>query len=294
MATGLLLFNEVIDDKHLGLWLKSALESKEANAAVDRVKSEMIRTYIQTWKFIYSIYHGKCLARSLANLYGGAGDIDPPTCFVSNSPLCAVCTHSDDICQWSVDIRSFLLVLLKTVKQICDTGLQKVTKILLISVLLQSNENYVRSFDALQDMLDESNTCWGSGLYVNAIRVSKPSWHKVIYVAVHLGYLDVTFDFRPYESHFEVHRKYLLSASGEDFLRSPFTVMSVDPQSNVVDIILGVLQNAPFRKSYQNRGNQLLIKPRVMAALENTWIEGSIEKLKFLGLGLDVQDDICL
>ena len=77
MATGLFLFNEVIDDKRLGLWLKSALESKEANAAVDRVKSEMIRIYIQTWKFIYSIYHGKCLAQSLANLYGGAGDIDP-------------------------------------------------------------------------------------------------------------------------------------------------------------------------------------------------------------------------
>ena len=212
----------------------------------------MICTYIQTWKFIYSIYHGKCLARSLASLYGGVGDIDPPTCFVSNSPLYAVCTHSDDICQWSVDIRPFLLVLLKTVKQICDTGLQKVIKTLLISVLLQSNENYVRSFDALQDMLDESNTCWGSGLYVNDIRVSKPSWHKVIYVAVHLGYLDVSFDFRPYESHFEVHRKYLLSASGEDFLCSPFTVMSVDPQSNVVDIILGVSQNAPFRKSHQN------------------------------------------
>ena len=148
-GTWFITFNEVIDDKHLGLWLKSALESKEANAAVDRVKSEIIRTYIQTWKFIYSIYHGKFLARSLANLYGGAGDIDPPTCFVSNSPLCAVCTHSDDICQWSVDIRSFLLVLLKTVKQICDTGLQKVTKTLLVSVLLQSNENYVRSFDAL-------------------------------------------------------------------------------------------------------------------------------------------------
>ena len=57
VATGLLLFNEVIDDKRLGLWLKSALESKEANAAVDRVKSEMIRTYIQTWKFINFILY---------------------------------------------------------------------------------------------------------------------------------------------------------------------------------------------------------------------------------------------
>ena len=64
--------------------------------------------------------------------------------------------------------------------------------------------------------------------------------YKVMYIAVHLGYLGVSFEFRPFESHFEVHHKYLLSASGEDFLQNPFTVMSVDPQSNVVDIILGL------------------------------------------------------
>lgn len=50
---------------------------KETNASVDKVKSEMIHMYVQTCRFIYSMYHGKCLARSLANLYGGAGDVDP-------------------------------------------------------------------------------------------------------------------------------------------------------------------------------------------------------------------------
>ena len=77
VAKGLLLFNEVVDDKRLGLWLKSALESKEANASADRVKSEMIHAYVQTWRFIYSLYHGKRLARSLANLYGEASEVDP-------------------------------------------------------------------------------------------------------------------------------------------------------------------------------------------------------------------------
>ena len=52
---------------------------------------------------------------------------------------------------------------------------------------------------------DDSDTCRGSGLYVNDVRVSKPSWHKVMYVTVHLGYLDVSFEFRPFESHFEIH-----------------------------------------------------------------------------------------
>ena len=48
VAKGLLLFNEVVDDKRLGLWLKSALESKEANASADRVKSE--RFFIHMFK----------------------------------------------------------------------------------------------------------------------------------------------------------------------------------------------------------------------------------------------------
>jgi len=64
----------------------------------------------------------------------------------------------------------------------------------------------VRNFDELHDLLDaDGDTCWGSGLYISDVRVSKPSWHKVIYVAVHVGFLDMTFGFYPYESHYEVY-----------------------------------------------------------------------------------------
>jgi len=289
-ASGLLLFNEVQDDKRLGLWLKSAL--KESNANVDEAKSELICTYVKAWRFIYSIYHGKCLARSLANLYGGAGDTDPPTCFVSNSPLCAVCSKIDEICQWSIDIQPFMAILLKMVQQVRDAGMQRITKTLMISILLQCNEKYVKSFDLLQDLVDDCNTCWGSGVYVNDMRVSKPSWHKVIYVAVHLGLLDMTFDFRPYENHYEVHRKYFLSPKGENFLQNPFAIMSLDPQSNVVDVMLHVVERKPFSRCHQNRGKQL--KPRLIAALEGCLMEGTIDRLKFLGLGEGELDDMCL
>ena len=121
----------------------------------------------------------------MAIFYKGAGDADPPTCFVSNGPLCAVCKHSEDICQWSVDIEPFLVVLLKAVQQICNAGMQNVSKSLLIFVLLQSNEQYVGKFEMLQDVIEADDSCCGSGLYVNDLRVSKQTWHKVIYVAVH-------------------------------------------------------------------------------------------------------------
>ena len=293
-AVGLLLFNEIQDDKRLGVWLKSALEKlKEGeNEQYQQKKSEAIDNYVTAWKFIYSIYDGKCLSRSLAVLYGGAGDTDPPTCFISNSPLCTVCAQIDQICQWSIDIQPFLSTLLNAMQQLHAAGLPGINKTLLISVLLQCNETYVRSFDILCDLLDSDNdTCWGSGLYVNDARVSKSSWHKVIYVAVYLGYINVTFDFRPYENHHEVHRKYLLATAGEAFLDNPTSVMSVDPQSNVVDILLGEVQGKKYSKCHQNRGKQL--KPRLIAALEGCAIEGTVDAIKFLGLGPEVNSDTC-
>ena len=71
-------FYECTDDKRLGLWLKTALDA----------------TYVKTWRFIYSVYHGKCLSWALSHFYAGANDADPPTCFVGNNPLCSVCEHT--------------------------------------------------------------------------------------------------------------------------------------------------------------------------------------------------------
>ena len=129
IAKGVMYFNEVIDDKRLGLWLQSALKSKDKDIGteIDKKRSEMIHAYIQVWKFIYSVYDGKCLSKELSVLYGGAGD-DLPTCFVANSPLFSVCSHSEEICQWNVDIEPFLIVLLSAFKQMHDLGLQNVTK----------------------------------------------------------------------------------------------------------------------------------------------------------------------
>ena len=71
IAQGLLLFNEYIDDKRLGQWLKSALDSTVEDTAVEAVKSCILGTYSQAWRFIYSIYDGKCLSQALAFLWWG-------------------------------------------------------------------------------------------------------------------------------------------------------------------------------------------------------------------------------
>ena len=55
------------------------------------------------------------------------------------------------ICQWSIDIQAFLVVLLKTVKQVLNAGLCNATKTLLLFILLKANEQYVRKCDLLHN-----------------------------------------------------------------------------------------------------------------------------------------------
>ena len=68
--------------------------------------------------------------------------------------------------------------------------------------------------------------------------MSQPAWHKVLYGAVHLCFLDLLFIFRPFDSHYEVHWRYVIATLGENFLTNPYTVMSVDPHSSVTDALL--------------------------------------------------------
>ena len=75
----------------------------------------MIRNYVEAWRFIYIVYHGKCLSWALSFFYGGAGDTEPPTCFVSNSPLCMICKASDMLCEECCDIKDYLCTLLSAV-----------------------------------------------------------------------------------------------------------------------------------------------------------------------------------
>ena len=278
-ANGILLFNEYIDDKRLGLWLKSALDCQESDHLIQQDKADVLLTYEKSWRFIYSLYHGKCLSWALSHFYGGADDNDPPTCFTANAPLCAVCRVSDAICQESCDIQDYLLLLFQTIKTLSNAGFLGVTKTLLIAVLLQINERYVCSFAEMVDLLDNNNSCWGCGIMVKGLKMSQSMRHKILYVAVHLGFLDLSFAFRPFDSHYEVHRRYVLSKSGESFISTPHSVVSVSPNSNIAEIILGVTHSKPMKKAVQNRGVQL--KPRITAVLNSSWINGTVESLGF-------------
>ena len=149
-ANGILVFNECMDDKRLGLWLKSALDCHTQNRSMELCKDDVLSTYEKSWRFIYSLFHGKCLFWESSHFYGGVDDSDHPTCFTANAPLCAVCRLSDAVCngQGTCDIQDYLLLLFLTMKTLDSVGFQGVTKTLLIAVLLQTNERYVRSFTA--------------------------------------------------------------------------------------------------------------------------------------------------
>ena len=51
------------------------------------------------------------------------------------------------------------------------------------------------------NLLDNSDSCWGCGVMGKGIiKMSQSLWHKILYVAVHLGFLDLSFTFQPFDS----------------------------------------------------------------------------------------------
>ena len=178
------------------------------------------------------------------------------------------------MCQVSLDIKPHLIIFLRTIQELCETGLQGVTKALLISVLLQINEKYVKTFNLLHCIFDSNEACWGCGVNVEEIKMSQPSWHKILYATVHLNFVDLDFTFRPFESHYEVHRKYMLSSHGQEFLQ---TVMSVDHHACVIEKLLGTRCCA--KKLKRCSGKQ--VKPRIVDTVKKccsySWKHRNIE-----------------
>lgn len=281
-GTGELYFNEFVDDKRLGLWLKCSFDSRTNDDAHEAVKLEVLSSYSRTWQFIYSAYHGKCLSWALSYFYGGEGDRDPPTCFVSNSPLCMICEKMDLICEDMVDIKDYLCILLQTVKDLLAANVSSITKTLLIGIIMQTTSKYVCNH---RKIVEKTGIPWGSGLTVGDTQMTSSAWCKVICIAVHLSLLSLKFTFRPLESHYEVHRHFSLSTAGEKFLLSPSTIMSVNPHSCIVDQLLAASSDdtcLQLKKSKQSRA--VKVKPKIIKLMEEKrWQEGNAELLKFIG-----------
>lgn len=73
------------------------------------------------------------------HIFSGGTDACKTSCFATNTPLCAVCAEKEAICQESRDIKEYLVLLVKMAIELCDNGLDGVTKTLLIAVLLKCN-----------------------------------------------------------------------------------------------------------------------------------------------------------
>jgi len=143
------------------------------------------------------------------------------------------------------------MLLLKTFQSLVDYGLQGMTKTLITAILMQSNEQYVRKFKELEDIFDDDDSCWGCGRMLGDIRMSFTAWYKILYVAVHIGYIDMYFDFRPFDSHYEVHRKYFITSDGKEFLSNPCALVSLDPHSSLTNIMLGSAMQSTIKRVNQ-------------------------------------------
>jgi len=273
--------------------LKSTLDETDAVDDTSEIeKNAIVSNYVNAWKFVYSIYHGKCLSWALSHFYGGADDSNPQTCYVANSPLCMVCKVSDALCEESIDIKEHLVTLLSTLQQLQNVGLNGITKTLLVGVLMKVSTQYITS---CLENVDADSVPWGCGTVIEGVNMSSNAWYKLIYVGVHLDLLKMSFIFHPFENHYEVHRRYLIAPAGEEFLLNPTTMMSVDPCSTTVDTVMihGGDISIEHKKTTQSRGSQM--KPKIMKLIKDKeWIDGDCETLKYLGFGDNNGTAVCL
>ena len=170
-----------------------------------------------------------------------------------------------------------MVVLLKTLQSLDDYGLQDITKTLITAILMQSNEQYVHKLKELEGIFDDDDDDglrWGCGRTVSA-------WHKVLYVALHIGYVDMYFDFRPFDCHYEAHRKYFIMSDGKEFISTPCALVSLDPHSSLTNVMLGSALQCINKRASQKRGTQL--KPRIIDLLQKPALSGTIEQIKYIG-----------
>ena len=144
-----------------------------------------------------------------------------------------ICELPEVLCEMHIDIKSHLTTLLDTVKHLHFIGLSTVTKTLLVGTLKGASSQYIKQHEPMHQVIDKPGTCWGSGIFIDGIRMGAFAWHKIICVAVHLSLLDLSFNFRPFDNHVEVHRRFALSSAGEGFLAEPTVVMSMNPLSQL-------------------------------------------------------------
>ena len=170
-ASATLYSNECIDDKRLGVWLKSSLDPRTTDNAHNAMKAEILVTYTKTWQFIYCVYYGKCILWSLSHFYGGTDDENLPTCFTVNAPLCMICEAADSICNETVDIQNHLCILLKAVCRLHESSLNSITRTLLVGTIMKASSKYIMDNETISKLIDKEDDCWGSGLVVNGINM---------------------------------------------------------------------------------------------------------------------------
>ena len=129
---------------------------------------------------------------------------------------------------------------------------------MITAVLMKTNEQYVCKYEQLHEIFDTSDSLWGCGKLVNG---TISSWHKVLYVAVHISYLALRFYFRPFDSHYKVHHRYCIAPERSSFLSNQCSVMSMYPQSSMTNLVF----RPPSKRINQKCGTQL--KPSFAKAI---------------------------
>ncbi|PFX32199.1 ATP-dependent DNA helicase RecQ [Stylophora pistillata] len=211
-ADGFLLINESKDDQRLCFWTQNCSDIEEK-----RMKDK----FGESWRWIYSLYSGRCLRDVLISKFG-EGELE----LQCNDACCSSC---DIKAKRDFNAKQAISLLVQAISDFEQLQNYKngVKEEELIAWLRGSKRDKF-STPALQKLLDSSHT-YSAGLELNGQKCSIDWWSRVLRQSINVEYVDINFVILRRETFRRVWRQYRVSEKGKQFLRCPCDVPVLDP-----------------------------------------------------------------
>ena len=253
-ADGFLLINEKKDDQRLAFWTKNSSEKEERN-----IKTQ----FEQSWRWVYSIYSGRCLRQELITKFG---ELE-----LELRCLDACCTSCDIEHRRDFNAKEAFALLLQAIVDLCQlkTNPNGIKEELLIGWLRGSKKDTF-SLPEVEELMERTST-YSGGMKQFGVVSSIGFWERVLRQAINFEFVEIKFNIIRCQKFTRVWRQYTVSAMGMEFLGTPRDIFVLDPTHDFLDDQKKQTTVKNVKRS--GRGHHHL--PKIKRCLENSknWVQ---------------------
>ena len=256
LSDGTLYINEYKDNQRLGYWTKQC-SSEESE--------KIVANYTACWRWVYSLYAGRCLREDLLRHFGE--DLDSTE--ATNKRDC--CSSCDAELRMDFDIAPLARLLCKAIEELKEHSKFKngVSELKLISWVRGSKQDWTAE-DEIQIIIDKSET-FAKGQTIESKNYGKQTWETVLRQCIHFELFDPIFNFIKATNFTRTYRLYNLSQKGKELLNSTKQILAVSPFVNPFEIRRNATSEKKQPSKRRNRGCHVIPNIRKMLKSKENW-----------------------